>query len=67
MLARTGLLIAVGMLLDVDVIIAQPLFVAGLALALVAVKIAIIFALGRFFGLKSKPSIISTAGRPVIC
>ena len=50
--------LAVGMLLDVDVIIAQPLFVAGLALALVAVKIAIIFALGRFFGLKSKPSII---------
>jgi monovalent cation:proton antiporter-2 (CPA2) family protein len=50
--------LAVGMLLDVDVILAQPLFVAGLALALVAVKIAIIFALGRFFGLKSKPSII---------
>lgn len=50
--------LAVGMLLDVDVIIAQPLFVASLALALVAVKIAVIFALGRVFGLKSKQSII---------
>ena len=50
--------LAVGMLLDVDVILAQPLFVASLALALVAVKITVIFALGRFFGLKSKQSII---------
>ena len=50
--------LAVGMLLDVDVILAQPLFVASLALALVVVKITVIFALGRFFGLKSKQSII---------
>lgn len=50
--------LAVGMLLDVDVIVAQHFFVASLALALVAVKIAVIFALGRFFGLKSKQSII---------
>ncbi len=50
--------LAVGMLLDVDVILSQPFFVAGLALALVAVKIAIIFALGRFFGLENKPSFI---------
>jgi monovalent cation:proton antiporter-2 (CPA2) family protein len=50
--------LAVGMLLDVDVILSQPFFVAGLALALVAVKIAIIFALGRFFGLQNKPSFI---------
>lgn len=50
--------LAVGMLLDVDVILAQPLFVASLALGLVAVKITVIFALGRFFGLKSKQSII---------
>ena len=50
--------LAVGMLLDVDVILAQPLFVASLAVALVAVKITVIFALGRFFGLKSKQSII---------
>jgi len=50
--------LAVGMLLDVDVILAQPLFVASLAFGLVAVKITVIFALGRFFGLKSKQSII---------
>ncbi len=50
--------LAVGMLLDVDVILSQPFFVAGLALALVAVKIAVIFALGRFFGLQTKQSII---------
>lgn len=50
--------LAVGMLLDVDVVIAQPLFVVSLALALVAVKIAVIFGLGRVFGLKSKQSII---------
>ena len=50
--------LAVGMLLDVDVILSQPFFVAGLALALVAVKIAIIFGLGRFFGLQNKPSFI---------
>jgi Kef-type K+ transport system membrane component KefB len=50
--------LAVGMLLDVDVILSQPFFVAGLALALVAVKIAIIFALGRFFSLENKPSFI---------
>jgi monovalent cation:proton antiporter-2 (CPA2) family protein len=50
--------LAVGMLLDVDVILSQPFFVAGLALALVTVKIAIIFALGRFFGLQNTPSFI---------
>ena len=50
--------LAVGMLLDVDVILSQPFFVAGLALALVVVKIGIIFALGRFFGLENKPSFI---------
>ena len=50
--------LAVGMLLDVDVILSQPFFVAGLALALVAIKIAVIFALGRFFGLQDRPSII---------
>jgi len=50
--------LAVGMLLDVDVILAQPFFVAGLALALIAIKVAVIFALGRLFGLKTKASII---------
>jgi voltage-gated potassium channel Kch len=50
--------LAVGMLLDVDVILAQPLLVVGLALALIAIKIGVIFLLGRFFGLNTKASII---------
>lgn len=50
--------LAVGMMLDVNVILAQPLLVVGLALALIAVKIVVIFLLGRFFGLNSKASII---------
>ena len=50
--------LAVGMLLDVDVILSQPFFVAGLALALITVKIAVIYALGRCFGLQDRPSII---------
>lgn len=50
--------LAVGMLLDVDVIIAQPLLVVGLAAALIVVKVGVIFSLGRFFGLTSSASII---------
>ncbi|MGB5078699.1 MAG: monovalent cation:proton antiporter-2 (CPA2) family protein [Sphingorhabdus sp.] len=50
--------LAVGMLLDLDVIAAQPLLVVGLALALIAVKTGVIFLLGRFFGLTSSASII---------
>lgn len=50
--------LAVGMLLDVDVIIAQPLLVVGLAAALIAIKVGVIFSLGRFFGLTSSASII---------
>lgn len=50
--------LAVGMMLDLDVIIAEPLLIVGLALALVAVKTAIIFGLGRLFGLGNRPSII---------
>ena len=49
---------AVGMMLDIDVIAAQPFLVVGLAIALVAVKTGVIFALGRFFGLTSSASII---------
>lgn len=50
--------LAVGMLLDVDVIIAQPLLVVGLAAALIVIKVGVIFSLGRFFGLTSSASII---------
>ncbi len=49
---------AVGMMLDLDVIAAQPWMVVGLAASLVAVKTGVIFALGRFFGLTSSASII---------
>lgn len=50
--------LAVGMLLDVDVIFAEPLLVVGLAVALIAIKVSVIFLLGRFFGLTSSASII---------
>jgi glutathione-regulated potassium-efflux system protein KefB len=50
--------LAVGMLLDVDVIFAEPLLVVGLAAALIAIKVGVIFLLGRFFGLTSSASII---------
>lgn len=50
--------LSVGMLLDLDVVAAQPLLIVGLALGLVAIKTASIFALGRLFGLTSTASII---------
>ncbi len=50
--------LAVGMMLDLDVIFAQPWLVIGLALALVSVKTGVIFMLGRVFGLTSSASII---------
>lgn len=51
--------LAVGMLLDVDVIIAQPLLVVGLAAALIAVKTGVIFGLARAFGLSGSAAIIA--------
>ncbi len=50
--------LAVGMMLDLDVIVAEPLLIVGLAATLVAVKTAIIFGLGRLFGLGNRPSIV---------
>lgn len=50
--------LAVGMMLDLDVIAADPLLIVGLAAALVLVKTAIIFGLGRLFGLGTQPSLI---------
>ena len=47
---------AVGMVLDVDAIFANPLFVIGFALALVALKTAIIFGLARAFGMATRPA-----------
>jgi glutathione-regulated potassium-efflux system protein KefB len=50
--------LAVGMLLDIDVVMAQPLLVVGLAAALIAIKTGVIFLLGRLFGLTGSASII---------
>ena len=50
--------LAVGMMLDLDVIAAQPLLIVGLAAALVLVKTGVIFGLGRMFGLNNSASII---------
>ena len=47
---------AVGMVLDINAIIANPLFVIGFALALVALKTAIIFGLARAFGMATRPA-----------
>jgi voltage-gated potassium channel Kch len=51
--------LAVGMLLDLDVIAAQPGVVLGLAVALILVKTSVIFLLARFFGLSGSASIIT--------
>jgi monovalent cation:proton antiporter-2 (CPA2) family protein len=50
--------LAVGMLLDIDVIRQQPGLVLGMAASLIAVKVSILFALGRIFGLKSLSAFI---------
>jgi glutathione-regulated potassium-efflux system protein KefB len=50
--------LAVGMMLDLDVITAEPWLIVGLAAALVLVKTGIIFGLGRLFGLNNSASII---------
>ena len=48
--------ISVGMVLDVDAVIANPLFVIGFALALVGLKTALIFGLARLFGMEARPA-----------
>jgi monovalent cation:proton antiporter-2 (CPA2) family protein len=42
--------LTVGMMLDLEAIAQRPLFVAGMAAALIAVKTAIIMGIGMFFG-----------------
>ncbi|MEO9601282.1 monovalent cation:proton antiporter-2 (CPA2) family protein [Parasphingorhabdus sp.] len=49
--------LAVGMMLDINVVIENTSFVVGAALALVAVKIAIIFGLGKLFGMETYPAL----------
>ncbi|MBA3897477.1 MAG: cation:proton antiporter [Sphingomonadaceae bacterium] len=48
---------AVGMVLDLGVIVANPLLVIGLAAGVVVVKTALIFALARAFGMKTRPAL----------
>jgi glutathione-regulated potassium-efflux system protein KefB len=48
--------IAVGMVLDIGAIIANPLFVIAMAAALVAVKTGVIFLLARLFGMETRPA-----------
>lgn len=47
---------AVGMVLDVSVILANPLFVISMAAALVGIKTAVTFGLSRAFGMESRPA-----------
>jgi glutathione-regulated potassium-efflux system protein KefB len=49
--------IAVGMLLDLHAIAARPLFVIGLAAAVVAIKAGVMLLLARMFGMEWRPAI----------
>lgn len=49
--------LAVGMMLDLNVIAENTVFVFGAAAALVLVKIAIIFGLGKLFGMANYPAL----------
>ncbi|MEP0219381.1 monovalent cation:proton antiporter-2 (CPA2) family protein [Parasphingorhabdus sp.] len=49
--------LAVGMMLDLDVVVENTGFIVGAAFALVAVKIAIIFGLGKLFGMDTNPAL----------
>ena len=47
---------AVGMVVDVGAVLANPLFVLGMAAALVAIKTGAIFGLARLFGMEVRPA-----------
>ena len=47
---------AVGMVVDVNAVLANPLFVVGMAAALVVLKTALIFGLARLFGMETRPA-----------
>lgn len=49
--------LAVGMVLDISAVIANPAFVIGMALVLVAVKAVLIMGLARLFGMGGKQAI----------
>lgn len=46
--------LAVGMMLDLTAIAQRPLFVVGMALALIAVKAIVLFGLARLFGMETR-------------
>jgi len=50
--------LGVGMMLDVSAIARNPLFIVAMALALVAVKVAIIFALAKLFGADNRSAFV---------
>ncbi len=50
--------LAVGMMLDVNVVMENPLFVVGMAAALVAIKVAIIFGLAKLYGMATRAAFI---------
>jgi glutathione-regulated potassium-efflux system protein KefB len=47
---------AIGMSLDMRLLVAQPLMIGALVVALVAVKAAVLFFIGRMYGLEAKPA-----------
>ncbi|SFR82001.1 cation:proton antiporter [Sphingomonas jatrophae] len=49
--------VAVGMLLDLNVVLQRPLFVVGLALAVVAVKTLAMFGIALLFGMDRRPAL----------
>jgi glutathione-regulated potassium-efflux system protein KefB len=49
--------VAVGMMLDLGVIAENPLFVIGMASALIVVKAAVLFGLARLFGVSNRPAL----------
>src|SRR3546814_12324921 len=49
--------VAVGMMLDIDTIVSRPAFVIGMAVALIAVKAAVLFGLARLFGMENRRAV----------
>ena len=50
--------LAVGMLLDLEVVAARPFTIIGLAVALIAIKVVIMFGLARLFGLARHSAVV---------
>ena len=48
--------IAIGMSIDLGIVVAEPLKLIAIVIGLVAIKAVILYALGRWWGLKSEPA-----------